>query len=340
MERTEEYDFSLPPHLIARYPSDRRGQERLMVVHRAAGTIAHHVFTDLPSLLRPGDVLVLNDTKVIPARIRGAKPTGGAVEMLLVRRQGSGWVALVRARGAREGLRVILGPGRWAELTRRVGQGTWEVEFHGFSSADQVPWEVGSIPLPPYLKREPEPQDEERYQTVYARSPGSVAAPTAGLHFTHALLEELQSKGVEVRFVTLHVGPGTFKPMTTALVADHHVEAEPFCVGEETADALLRARGEGRRVVAVGTTVTRVLEAMARDPGGLRARSAWTDLFIYPPFTFRLVGALVTNFHLPRSPLLALVAAFAGRELVMRAYGEAIRAGYMFYSYGDAMLIL
>ncbi len=340
MGRTEDLDYDLPPELIAQYPSPVRGDDRLLVVDRHSQRITHDIFADLPHLLRPGDLVVLNESSVIKARLVGRKPTGGAVELLLVRRTAQGWLAMVQARrGVRPGLRIELGAGRWAELAQRVSPGLWDTRFAGFPSLEAIPDEVGLLPLPPYIRRAPEPFDHDRYQTVYARDPGSVAAPTAGLHFTPEVLRMLGERGVEVARISLHVGPGTFAPIRTERLADHRLDHERYTIPEEAAHAIRTALEQGRRIVAVGTTVTRALEAAARRDRGLVGHSGWTDLFIYPPFEFRVIGALLTNFHLPRSSLLALVAAFAGQELVLAAYREAITNRYRFYSYGDAMLL-
>jgi S-adenosylmethionine:tRNA ribosyltransferase-isomerase len=313
----------------------------MLVLDRRTGGIAHRVFADLPELLAPGDLLVLNESRVLKARILGTKLTGGAVELFLVRRTQGGWLAMVQARrGVRPGMRIELGQGRSAELAQRDDEGFWKVRFEGFGSDDAVPEEVGAVPLPPYIRRAPESVDAERYQTVFARDQGSVAAPTAGLHFTPELLQQVANRGIETTRLTLHVGPGTFRPVRSENLADHRVDPEVYTMPDDAARSINRALQEGRRVVAVGTTVTRALEAAARSERGLVGQTAWTDLFIYPPFEFRVVSALLTNFHLPRSSLLALVSAFAGRERVLDAYAEAMKEKYRFYSYGDAMLIV
>ncbi|MBN1424969.1 tRNA preQ1(34) S-adenosylmethionine ribosyltransferase-isomerase QueA [Candidatus Fermentibacteria bacterium] len=341
VERTTDYDYPLPEELVAQFPSATRGNDRLLVLQRATGEIAHHQFAELPDLLHPKDLLVINESRVLKARILGAKTTGGSVELLLVRRLEAGWLTMVQARrGVRPGMRVQLGSGRYGELVSRHDEGLWEVRFQGFSSDDAVPDEAGVVPLPPYIRRSAQSIDDTRYQTVFAREPGSVAAPTAGLHFTPEIFERLAARGIEVASITLHVGPGTFRPVRTELLRDHRIDPELFSITEAAARAIRAATDEARRVVAVGTTVTRALETAARSQCGFAQQTSWTDLFIHPPFRFHVVRALLTNFHLPRSSLIALVATFAGREPVLAAYAEAVKEHYRFYSYGDAMLIV
>ena len=351
-----DFEYDLPPELVAQEPVEPRDASRLMVVDRATGTIAHHIFRDLPRFLRPGDLLVHNESRVIPARLFARKATGGRVEILLLRpRSETVWEALVRGRGVRVGgrLEVLDGPdgaptGAGAEVLEEGERGLRVLAFDRPALA--LAEAVGQTPLPPYIHRPI--ADPERYQTVYARTPGSAAAPTAGLHFTPELLLRLREMGVESVFVTLHVGLDTFRPVEEERPEEHRIHAE-FCrLPLEAAERINRAKVEGRRVVAVGTTSVRVLEtaALAAVGGCADADSCpWqtvipyeglTDLFIYPGFRFRVVDALITNFHLPRSTLLLLVAAFCGKELMDRAYAEAIRLRYRFYSFGDAMLIL
>jgi len=345
--KVADFDYELPRHLIAQHPLPERDLSRLMVLHRASRRIEHRRFRDLPDYLQPGDLLVLNDTRVIPARLVGTRATGGRVELLLIRPHGDAWRAMVKCRGRLvPGEQLSLEGGALAcRFLERLPGGEAVVAFDLEPDALMAKLDqVGRAPLPPYIKRpkdhDPEaPADKERYQTVYARRPGAVAAPTAGLHFTERLLAALEAKGVERTTVTLHVGPGTFKPVRVERVEDHEMHAEWFEFPEAAARAIARARNRGGKIVAVGTTSTRVLEAAARE-GHLSPRAGWTDLFIYPGFEFRLTDALVTNFHLPRSTLLMLVSAFAGREFILEAYEEAKRLGYRFYSYGDAMLIL
>ncbi|HWO04721.1 MAG TPA: tRNA preQ1(34) S-adenosylmethionine ribosyltransferase-isomerase QueA [Methylomirabilota bacterium] len=339
------FDYELPPELIAQEPAEPRDASRLMVLDRAAGGWEDRRFSELPELLRAGDCLVANRSRVMPARLLGvAEPGGQAVELLLIRPVGDErWEAMVRpGRRFRPGARIGLAGG--AALAQVVGEGSEGTRV----VAIEAPWPVrelmerhGLPPLPPYIGRHdaPKPEDRERYQTVYAREDGSVAAPTAGLHFTPELLARLERGSVDVHYLTLHVGPGTFRPLRAGRVEEHRMEAEPIDIPESTAVAIERARREGRRVVAVGTTTTRALEWAAGEDGRVRAGTGPADLFIRPGHRFRVVDALVTNFHLPRSSLLMLVSAFAGRERVLAAYRHAVAARYRFYSYGDAMLI-
>jgi S-adenosylmethionine:tRNA ribosyltransferase-isomerase len=314
-----------------------------MVLDTAGGVPSDHVFRDLPSLLRPGDLLVVNRSRVFPARLRGRRMKGGEAEVLLLRRTAPRtWEALLRpGRRLRVGAEIrcesglvvtVLG-GPLAEDGRR------EVRLDAPGDPDALVETAGQVPLPPYIQRRPETADSERYQTVYARESGSVAAPTAGLHFTPELLAALPAAGVELAELFLHVGPGTFRPVKVADVRDHRVASEPFEIPPETASAITRARERAGRIVAVGTTVVRALETAALPGRTVRAGAAATDLVILPGFEFQIVDALITNFHLPRSSLLLLVAAFAGRERTLTAYREAVSRGYRFYSYGDAMLI-
>ncbi len=351
--RVSDFDYELPPELIAQEPPAAREDARLLVLDRESGAVAHRGIADLPDLLRPDDLLVVNDTRVIPARLFARRATGGGVEVLLLHPTADGagsWTALVRAGGAlREGevLEVTDGEravGGAVRLVRRAGRGQWEVAAEKGDLASLME-RAGRMPLPPYIKRarrDPrEALDRERYQTVYAREPGAVAAPTAGLHLTEPLLARIRGRGVGVAAVTLHVGLGTFRPIETERVEDHVMHEEAYEVPAETAYAVRRTRAAGGRVVAVGTTSVRTLEASApASPDGLPAAgAATTDLFILPGYEFRVVGAILTNFHLPRSTLLCLVSAFAGRERVLAAYREAVARRYRFFSYGDAMLI-
>jgi S-adenosylmethionine:tRNA ribosyltransferase-isomerase len=317
----------------------------LLVLDRAQGALRHHVFRDLPELLEPGDLVVMNRSRVFPARLLATRPGGGAAEVLLVRSLGDDvWEAMVRpGRRLRPGTRVRVDEALEVELLDSPPLPDGRRRVRLLASSGDAAGEVerlGHIPLPPYIHRPDRPDDRARYQTVYAREPGSVAAPTAGLHFTEALLARLRARGVELAEVVLHVGPGTFRPVQVEEVADHTVPAEPFVLPEATASAIAAARARGRRVVAVGTTTTRVLETRADTAGRVTAGAGETALVIAPPFAFRVVQGLVTNFHLPRSSLLLLVAAFAGRERILAAYEAALRGGYRFYSYGDAMLLL
>jgi S-adenosylmethionine:tRNA ribosyltransferase-isomerase len=344
------YDFDLPEDLVAQQPLPERDASRLLVLERAAGRLAHRRFRDLPGLLEPGDLLITNRSRVFKARLLGERKGGGAAEILLVRRlEGDSWLALVRpGRRVRAGAMITIAPGFAVRVetdsasTPAVGTGPLRrvrLVTANVSAADALD-RYGHVPLPPYIRRAAGPADLDRYQTVYARESGSVAAPTAGLHFTDALFAALAARGVETASLVLHVGPGTFRPVEVADVRRHRVDPEPFTVPVETAAAYAQARSEGRRVVAVGTTVARALETALRPEGRLAAGDGETDLVVVPGFRFRAVDALVTNFHLPRSSLLLLVSAFAGRESTLAAYRAAVAARYRFYSYGDAMLVL
>jgi S-adenosylmethionine:tRNA ribosyltransferase-isomerase len=343
------FDFELPPELIAQTPAVERSASRLMVVDRATGRIEHAHARDLPSWLRAGDVLALNNTRVIPARLLGHRvPSGGRVECFLLRRiEGSRWDALVHpGQKLRPGSRMrfdAAGVTLDAEVVGRSSFGRRQVRLwrDDDGSVDQAIDAVGQVPLPPYIKRDPTPADRERYQTVYASVRGSVAAPTAGLHLTEEILGSLAAQGVERTEITLHVGYGTFQPIRTAVVEEHTIDPEPYDIEPSAAASINSALDDRRRIVAVGTTTTRTLEAVARaHDGRIVAGSGMASLFIYPGFDFRVVGALLTNFHLPKSSLLLLVAALAGRELILEAYREAVERQYRFYSYGDAMLIV
>ena len=340
-----ELDYDLPQEFIAQRPAQRRDLSKLLVLDRMTGTIQHRVFHDILDYLGRGDVLVLNDTRVLPCKLIGRRETGGKVDALLLRPVGDRqWAALMRStRHLHDGERVDFEDGAVpATYVHRNEEGLAVFEF----ATDDV---VGLLqraaraPLPPYIKRDVwhddlHDDDLERYQTVFADKPGAVAAPTAGLHFTPELLDQLRERGVEMAYLTLHVGPGTFRPIKTQKVEDHAVDPEYYEVDPEQWERIAAARGEGRRIVAVGTTSTRVLESLIRTEEP--QFSGWTDLFIHPPFEFRCVDALITNFHLPRSSLLALVMAFAGREHILAAYEAAKADRYRFYSYGDAMFIL
>ncbi|HSG41024.1 MAG TPA: tRNA preQ1(34) S-adenosylmethionine ribosyltransferase-isomerase QueA [Thermoanaerobaculia bacterium] len=329
---TSDFDYHLPPERIAQ-EAVPRGESRLLVLDRTSPD-RHARVRDLPRLLRPGDLLVLNDTRVIPARLYGRRGSGGKMEILLIERRGEReWDAWVKpGRRAQPGTVIEFDAGLSAEVVDKREDGRHLLRFT--EPVEPHLDRLGHIPLPPYIHRPDTPEDRERYQTVYARHPGSVAAPTAGLHFDKELLREIEAAGVEIARVTLHVGIGTFKPVSAERIEEHRMETERYEISEETAAALRRAR----RVVAVGTTVVRTLESAARD-GEVQPGSGSTELFITPGFNFQVVDALLTNFHLPRSTLLMLVSAFAGRERVLAAYQEAIREGYRFYSYGDAMLV-
>jgi S-adenosylmethionine:tRNA ribosyltransferase-isomerase len=339
-----EFGYELPERTIAQAPRERRDESRLMLLDRDSGRCGHRRFRELPGLLRAGDVLVLNDTKVIPARLLGRKQSGGRAELLLLEGEGDTWRALIQAsRKPAVGSVILFDQGLSAHLLRREGD-QWLVRFEAREAPlEELLSSIGRMPLPPYIKRPPNRpapvDDSERYQTVYARRPGAVAAPTAGLHFTEAILTALRNKGIGLECITLHVGLGTFQPVRSARVEEHEMHDERYELPEATAMAIAAAKRRGGRVVAVGTTVVRTLEWCATAGNQVRPGSGRCDLFIYPGYRFKVVDMLLTNFHLPRSTLLMLVAAFAGREPVLAAYREAIEKGYRFYSYGDAMLI-
>jgi S-adenosylmethionine:tRNA ribosyltransferase-isomerase len=339
-----DLDYLLPEDRIAQLPLIEREAARLLCMSRQHGRPSHHHVRELPDLLAPS-LIVLNDTRVVPARLHGCKPTGGKVELLLVERISppgavERWTALGKAsKGLRVGERLALGDGALQAVVCAQHVRSMEVELSGEPSVSEQIMRLGEVPLPPYIRRAPDAADAQRYQTVYASHEGAVAAPTAGLHMSEALLVQLQAAGHEIAFVTLHVGPGTFAPLRSDDIASHAMHPERYHVPEATVGALQRARAEGRQVLAVGTTVVRALEAAAAEEGGMRAGWGTTTLFLHPPHAFEVVDALMTNFHLPRSTLLALVMAFGGVEAVKEAYRLAIDAGYRFYSYGDAMLI-
>jgi S-adenosylmethionine:tRNA ribosyltransferase-isomerase len=342
-----QFDFDLPPELIAQEPAARRDLARLMVVDRAGGAPRHSSVGDLPGHLRPGDLLVANDTRVIPARLRGRTPTGGRVELLALHAGVAvaggppRWICMARpAKRLHAGAKIALDGGAQACVTRMLDHGRCEVELALGEPVLDYLQQHGEVPLPPYIRRPsgPHPEDRLRYQTIFARAPGAVAAPTAGLHFTQELVGQLQRVGIDVVTLTLHVGPGTFLPIRNEDPARHVMEPEWYEIPAQTVAAITSARADRRRVVAVGTTTTRALESAAAS-GELRAGSGWADVFITPGHEFRVVDALFTNFHLPKSTLLLLVSAFAGRETILAAYREAVAARYRFYSYGDAMLI-
>jgi S-adenosylmethionine:tRNA ribosyltransferase-isomerase len=341
--RTDEFDFALPPELIAQHPAERRDGSRLLVLHRQTETWEHRRFTDLPELLRAGDILVRNNSRVLPARLLGTRVrTGGAWEGLFLQARDEGtWELLTRTRGRPEiGERIRVDGGLELELTGRAEGGAWVARPLSEGTPTALLEQFGQVPLPPYIRKgREESGDRERYQTVYAQAPGSVAAPTAGLHFTEAVFEALQARGVSWVDVTLHVGIGTFRPIETDDIDAHQLHSEWATLSAPTAEALRAARAAGGRVLAVGTTAARTLET-ASQGGTFAPFDSPTALYLKPGHTFRGVDALLTNFHLPRSSLLVLVSALAGVEFVRAAYAEAIRERYRFYSYGDAMLIL
>ena len=340
MLKTHDFWYDLPEKLIAQTPLEQRDGSRLMVLDRDTGAVAHRHFYDIVDYLNPGDCLVMNDSRVLPARLLGHRPTGGAVEVLLLRDLGEKrWECLCKpGRKMQEGQEVIFGDGELTAVVRQVREdGNRVVEFHFEGIFLEVLERLGKMPLPPYIKAEL--QDQERYQTVYSREVGSAAAPTAGLHFTNALLEKVRAKGVSTAFVTLHVGLGTFRPVKAEEIDQHHMHSELCLMSKETADILNETKRRGGRVICVGTTSCRTLESLVNEDGTFEAKSKWTDIFIYPGYRFKAMDALITNFHLPESTLVMLVSAFAGRENVLAAYEEAVREKYRFFSFGDAMLI-
>jgi S-adenosylmethionine:tRNA ribosyltransferase-isomerase len=346
--RLADFDYPLPAELIAQHPASPRDSARLLVLHRGDGRLEHRIFRDLPAYLRAGDVLVLNDTRVIPARLRGRRPSGGAVEVVLLRpAEGAAgretWEALGRpGRRLRRGARILFpregGAALGAEVVGVRPDGIRLVAFEADRPVLEVARELGTLPLPPYI-REPLAHPDD-YQTVYARAEGAVAAPTAGLHFTPSLLDRLRAAGVAIVTVTMHIGLGTFRPVTAEDPRQHRMAAEWYEVTPQEAEAINAARAAGGRIIPVGTSAVRTLETVADAAGVVHAGSGWSELFIRPGHRFRAVDALVTNFHLPRTTLLMLVSALAGRELILRAYAEAVAQRYRFYSFGDAMLIL
>ena len=340
----KDFSYHLPDALIARHPVPDRDASRLMVLNRSSGCITDDIFRNLTTYLDPGDLLVLNDTRVIPARLLGNKESGGRVEIFLVRRetgQDECWHCLLRAsKKIQAGQVVILSLDMLATVIEKRDINSWLVKFSGPEPFDSWLEREGHVPLPPYLQRSDEVQDRDRYQTVFARNSGAIAAPTAGLHFTQRLLKELTDYGIFTACLTLHTGLGTFLPVRVEHVVDHQIHSEFFCLPAATADAISAAKSRGSRVVAVGTTTARTLEYCADSAGVVRQQEGEVDIFIYPGYTFKLVDALITNFHLPESTLLMLVSAFAGHRHVMDAYRDAIKRGYRFYSYGDAMLIV
>jgi len=352
--RIQDYDYPLPPELVAQYPLPERDTSRLMVLNRERGEIHHAAFRDLPRWLTPEDLLVVNDTRVFPARLKGVKASGGKVELLLhhlpeeegdvVRAQRavprSAHVTATYRGRLKLGQILRFGSGLEAEVMALPRPGVAEVRLSSLNGdVRQIVASLGEVPLPPYIRRSPDAADAERYQTIYAAKAGAIACPTAGLHFTPAMMEALKSRGIETVSVTLHVGPGTFAPVRVQDYTRHRLEPEYFELSEETAARLNQARSQGKRLAAVGTTSVRVLEYCA-SPQGFTPRQGWCDLYLYPGYRFKAVNKLLTNFHLPKSTLLLLASALAGRELILRAYEEAIREKYRFYSYGDCMLII
>lgn len=338
--KTSDFSFYLPEELIAQTPLERRDASRLLCLDKVSGTTEHRVFSELPELLCPGDCLVMNDSRVLPARLMGARETGGAVEVLLLRDLGGGrWECMTRpGRKTKPGTRLIFGGGELeAEVLEVAEGGNRIIEFKYDGIFLEVLERLGRMPLPPYIKAELE--DGERYQTVYSRELGSAAAPTAGLHFTKELLAKIAEKGVRECFVTLHVGLGTFRPVKAEDIEEHEMHSEFCIIPEETARIITETKRAGGRIVCVGTTSCRTVESFANEDGTMDAQSGWTNIFIYPGYKFKCLDALITNFHLPESTLIMLVSALAGREHVLAAYKEAVEKRYRFFSFGDAMFI-
>lgn len=339
--KTSDFWYDLPEELIAQTPLQQRDSSRLLVMDKISGEVKHRHFYDILEYLNPGDCLVMNDSRVLPARLLGHRPTGGAVEVLLLRDLGDKkWECLCKpGRKMQIGHQVIFGDG---ELTATVVEvqetGNRVVEFHYDGIFLEVLERLGKMPLPPYIKAEL--ADQERYQTVYSREVGSAAAPTAGLHWTQELLDKAREKGIKTAFVTLHVGLGTFRPVQVDDVLNHHMHAELCMIGDETARILNETKAEGGRIICVGTTSCRTLESLVNEDGSFEAKSKWTEIFIYPGYAFKAMDGLITNFHLPESTLVMLVSAFSSREHILAAYEEAVKERYRFFSFGDAMCIL
>lgn len=337
----KDFDYDLPEELIAQDPLEDRSSSRLMVLDKKTGEVHHKHFTDILEYLHPGDCLVINNTKVIPARLFGAKEgTQAKIEVLLLKRKENDiWETLVKpGKKAKPGTRIIFGDGLLTgEVIDVVEDGNRLIQFRYEGIFEEILDQLGQMPLPPYITHQL--KDKNRYQTVYAKYDGSAAAPTAGLHFTEELLQKVKDMGVEIAEVTLHVGLGTFRPVKVENVLDHHMHSEFYMVSQEAADKINAAKDRGNRVIAVGTTSTRTLEAASDEKGRLRETSGWTDIFIYPGYQFKVIDALITNFHLPQSTLVMLVSALAGREQVLNAYQIAVQEKYRFFSFGDAMLI-
>lgn len=341
--KLDEFDYNLPLELIAQEPAQHREASRLMTVDRTTGLIDEMTIADIASLFRPRDLLVVNDTRVIPARLFGRKATGGQVEIFLVRRlggEGERWQVLIRAsKSPQPGSSILLPDGMTAQVEDRHDEESWVVSFSPPELFEEWLETHGAMPLPPYIRREADAADQERYQTVFASNKGAVAAPTAGLHFTESLLNTIRARGIEISPLTLHVGLGTFMPVRVKDLSEHRMHREHFCIPALTAKAVAERRRNGGRVIAIGTTVARALEYAGRDDGTVAVGEGEADIFIYPGYRFKVVDALLTNFHLPKSTLLMLVSALTGKELLFKAYEEAVQRKFRFFSYGDAMFI-
>ncbi len=340
--KVTDFTFDLPEELIAQDPLEDRASSRLLALDKVTGERSHRHFRDIKEYLKPGDCLVINDTKVIPARLIGEKEgTGAKIEVLLLKRKENDmWETLVKpGKKARPGARIVFGNGELvAEVVDVLEEGNRLIHFEYEGIFEEVLDRLGQMPLPPYITHQL--QDKNRYQTVYAKHEGSAAAPTAGLHFTNELLKEIEEMGVKIAHVTLHVGLGTFRPVKVENVLEHHMHSEFYCIEQDAADMINETKANGGRVISVGTTSTRTLESAADENGNLTAKSGWTEIFIYPGYTFKVIDGLITNFHLPESTLLMLVSALAGREHVLAAYEEAVQERYRFFSFGDAMVII
>jgi len=340
--KVTDFTFDLPEELIAQDPLEDRASSRLLALNRVTGERSHRHFRDIKEYLKPGDCLVINDTKVIPARLIGEKEgTGAKIEVLLLKRKENDmWETLVKpGKKARPGARIAFGNGELvAEVVDVLEEGNRLIHFEYEGIFEEVLDRLGQMPLPPYITHQL--QDKNRYQTVYAKHEGSAAAPTAGLHFTNELLKEIEEMGVKIAHVTLHVGLGTFRPVKVENVLEHHMHSEFYCIEQDAADMINETKEKGGRVISVGTTSTRTLESAADENGHLTAKSGWTEIFIYPGYTFKVIDGLITNFHLPESTLLMLVSALAGRDHVLAAYEEAVQERYRFFSFGDAMVII
>ncbi len=339
--KVTDFDFYLPEELIAQHPLEKRDQSRLMVLDRNTGEIEHKKFYDIIDYLEKGDTLVLNNTRVMPARLIGEKEhTGGKIEFLLLKRlEGDKWECLAKpGKSAKPGRRFIFGEGKLiAEVIEVLENGNRIIEFTYDGIFEQVLDSLGEMPLPPYIHERLE--ERERYQTVYSKEEGSAAAPTAGLHFTKELLQKIKDKGINIAYVTLHVGLGTFRPVKVETIENHDMHSEFYILNEENADIINETKRRGNRVISVGTTSTRTLETIADENGLVKAQSGWTNIFIYPGYKFKIIDNLITNFHLPESTLIMLVSTLAGREHVLAAYNEAVKEKYRFFSFGDAMFI-